>query len=207
MSPPATTVFAVPELLENILLKLPPLDLLLAQRVNKTFRDQINSSIHIQRKLFFKKDPALDEYKGNVINPFLSRLVYHAFPHCGPCIREPVCAGEVNHCGLPDYSMHDRPRSLDGTEGEDSVSVRVYCNKLGVMEQHHSSKHVSWRRMLVAQRPLTITVELLYCSTLARMHGVDGRDEFIDVKTLEGVVDALGLAIDIITKEKERDWI
>lgn len=46
-------VFAIPELLETILLELPAKDLLLAQRVNTTFRDAINNSIKIQRALFF----------------------------------------------------------------------------------------------------------------------------------------------------------
>lgn len=206
MSPPAATVFAVPELLENILLKLSPRDLLFAQRVDKTFRDQINSSIHIQRKLFLKHDPELDEYEGNAINPFLNRLVYHAYPECEPWIGDPVCADVVHYCGLSDYSTHDHPRSLYGREGEEYFCVRVYCGDINESEQGQTFKHSSWRRMLVAHRPLTIMVDFHYCSTLARAYRVDGREEFIVAKTLGDVEDALGLAIDLISKEQERQW-
>ena len=52
----SSRVFAIPELLENILLHLPERDLLLAQRVNKTFRDVTTASVHLQRKLFFTAD-------------------------------------------------------------------------------------------------------------------------------------------------------
>lgn len=57
----ATQVFAVPELLEMILLRLPERDLLLSQRVNTTWRNLTKTSPHIQRKLFYKAevcDPA-----------------------------------------------------------------------------------------------------------------------------------------------------
>ena len=49
-------IFAIPELLENILLHLPERDLLLAQRVNRSFRDVITASVHLQRKLFLTAD-------------------------------------------------------------------------------------------------------------------------------------------------------
>lgn len=52
----STRVFAIPELLENILLHLPERDLLLAQRVNRSFRDVTTASVHLQRKLFFTAD-------------------------------------------------------------------------------------------------------------------------------------------------------
>lgn len=49
-------IFAIPELLENILLQLREGDLLLAQRVNKCFRNIITASIHLQRKLLLTAD-------------------------------------------------------------------------------------------------------------------------------------------------------
>ena len=57
----ATQVFAVPELLETILLRLPVRDLLLSQRVNRTWHNITKTSPHLQRKLFYKAeicDPA-----------------------------------------------------------------------------------------------------------------------------------------------------
>lgn len=46
----------MPELLENILVHLPMLDILTAQRVSTTFRDIVNESTRIKRKLFFIAD-------------------------------------------------------------------------------------------------------------------------------------------------------
>ena len=55
----ASPVFAIPELLENILLRVPERGLLLAQRVNTFFRDIITNSSHLQRKLFSIADTIL----------------------------------------------------------------------------------------------------------------------------------------------------
>ena len=57
----ASPVFAIPELLENILLHVPERDLLLAQRVNTFFRDITTTSSHLQRKLFFIADTVLED--------------------------------------------------------------------------------------------------------------------------------------------------
>ena len=57
----ASPVFAIPELLENILLRAPERDILLAQRVNTFFRDIITTSSHLQRKLFFIADTVLED--------------------------------------------------------------------------------------------------------------------------------------------------
>lgn len=78
-SPLASEVFAVPELLEKILLHLPILDLLtVAQRVNKTFLATITSSIHLRRALFFETRPQTqvekDAYAAPKINPLLRKM-------------------------------------------------------------------------------------------------------------------------------------
>lgn len=62
----ASRVFAIPELLEKILLYLPERDLLLTQRVNKAFRNVADSSLHLQRKLFLRAD--VDSEDGPVPN-------------------------------------------------------------------------------------------------------------------------------------------
>ncbi|KAK6441830.1 hypothetical protein LTR95_001939 [Oleoguttula sp. CCFEE 5521] len=51
----AATTFSIPELLESILLLAAPKTVLLAQRVNKTFRATIKGSEKLQVKLFFKQ--------------------------------------------------------------------------------------------------------------------------------------------------------
>ena len=52
----ATQVFAVPELLEMILLCLPERDLLLSQRVDTKWRNVTKTSPHLQRKLFYNAE-------------------------------------------------------------------------------------------------------------------------------------------------------
>lgn len=65
--------FAIPELLENILFHLPERDLLLAQRVNRSFRDVLNASVHLQRKLFLTADIESEDGLATKLklNPFI----------------------------------------------------------------------------------------------------------------------------------------
>ncbi|PQE07303.1 f-box domain protein [Rutstroemia sp. NJR-2017a WRK4] len=51
-------VFAIPELLELILLQLPFLDLVRAQMVSGSFYDVIESSTQLQQALFLRASPA-----------------------------------------------------------------------------------------------------------------------------------------------------
>ncbi|KAK4618101.1 hypothetical protein CLAFUW4_11934 [Fulvia fulva] len=53
----AHVVINTPELLDNILLRLPMKRLLFSQRVNKQFKATIDGSIKLQQALFFKVDP------------------------------------------------------------------------------------------------------------------------------------------------------
>lgn len=78
--PAANEIFAIPEILENILLHLPMQDLLLAQRVDKTFHGVINSSIHIKRALFFQLQPQTDGNDGLTTPPRLNPLLRKMFP-------------------------------------------------------------------------------------------------------------------------------
>ncbi|USW53653.1 Putative F-box-like domain superfamily protein [Septoria linicola] len=54
LSSAAQRTFNVAELLEMILLELPPRDVLLAQRVNKQWQGAITASLKLQQLLFFK---------------------------------------------------------------------------------------------------------------------------------------------------------
>ena len=56
----AARAFAVPELLESILLRLPASDLLRSQGVSKHFSGVFKSSIKIQRTLCFVADPVIE---------------------------------------------------------------------------------------------------------------------------------------------------
>ncbi|KAK4695762.1 hypothetical protein P7C71_g2045, partial [Lecanoromycetidae sp. Uapishka_2] len=52
----SSKIFLIPEILEMILVQLPERDLLLDQRVNKTWQGVIKTSPQLQRKLFFTAD-------------------------------------------------------------------------------------------------------------------------------------------------------
>ena len=66
-------IFAIPELLERILLHFPERDLLLAQRVNRCFRDIITASVQLQRKLFLTADIESEDGLATKLksNPFI----------------------------------------------------------------------------------------------------------------------------------------
>lgn len=55
------------------LLHVPTLHILVIQRTNKTFQHTIESSVAIQRKLFFKHDPNNNDVNQLGCNPFLRK--------------------------------------------------------------------------------------------------------------------------------------
>ncbi|CAF9911865.1 hypothetical protein IMSHALPRED_010601 [Imshaugia aleurites] len=59
--PPSTETFGIPELLETILEHATPKDVLLWQRVSKTWHAMIQESPRLQEKLFFKVRPCKNE--------------------------------------------------------------------------------------------------------------------------------------------------
>ncbi len=61
--PPSTETFGIPELLVTILENALPQDLLLWQRVNKTWQVAILQSPRIQEKLYFRMKPCKDTYE------------------------------------------------------------------------------------------------------------------------------------------------
>lgn len=107
----ANKAFAIAELLENILLQLPPRDLLLAQRVNKKWRAEIEGSTKIQQKLFYKTRPlpsAAGEEDELDCNHFLRTII--EMTSSGRWLEvEKRC----KHCAKP-FCLFSRPdRSLD----------------------------------------------------------------------------------------------
>lgn len=61
----AAKVFAVPELLESILLNLPLSRLFTLQRVNSTFKGVIGGSIAIRRRMFLEPSQLNDVDEAN----------------------------------------------------------------------------------------------------------------------------------------------
>lgn len=124
MSPACTRVFETPELLEAILARLPPRDLLHAQRVSHGFQSIIKTSPKLQQALFFRPAPFKNS-KSWTLNPLLRDLFLPWF-----IISE-------NRWQLPE---HDTLRLLDWSSSERTREAMLYSD-------------ASWRRMLLIQPP------------------------------------------------------
>ena len=78
---PSTETFGIPELLEVILENATPRDVLLWQRVNKTWQTAIKTSPRIQEKLFFRIEPCKSKHEqyhatwNPFINSFLEEVI------------------------------------------------------------------------------------------------------------------------------------
>lgn len=175
MSNTAARVFAVPELLEAILLQLPPRDLLLAQRADKTFRDSINTSVHIQQKLFFKSNSKMAKNGSSDLNPFFGRIITLAGREWSPYRVRPTNTYRrmVNRTpqmvlnGRKDISYYvDKFVTLPYTIKQgDHVLVRRLSRNLTVVDKFQESEH-SWQKMLIADPPCFVMMsdDVLWCS-------------------------------------------
>jgi hypothetical protein len=125
----AERAFLIPEILETILLNIPPRDLLVdVQRVNRTWHNTAKGSPAIQRLLFFEPCP---EYENR--DPEFSVLLNEAFPPF------------FNH--NPDDDEHPKWT-------QESLS-RIDWNSGPAKRDAYSRKEASWRQMLVVQPPIT----------------------------------------------------
>lgn len=76
----AQKVFSTVELLEMILIYLPMTKLFVLQRINTTFHDTINGSIHLRRKMFLENDPSFEAANKHQINPILEKAAFEPRP-------------------------------------------------------------------------------------------------------------------------------
>ena len=154
----ASEVLRLPELLEIILLHLPQREILLAQRVSRSFRESVEGSIRLQRALFFAPDYKLEGRESNAYSatsrpgekPENNRLLLRAFPANYPTVSLVI--------------MHEAPTAneLDlGRRGSEhrswDVCVSLPADKLPICSEAVSYPEASWRKMLLCQPP---------CSTL-----------------------------------------
>lgn len=152
----STAVFLRPELVEAILLELLPRSLLLAQRVNKTFRKLIDNSVEMQCKLFFQAPSALTPHKDtrNVINPFLARIVQRKFEGT---VSIPKANWAFGTNPIRDSSNKRIPQRLPDRTNCWPKRTHLWVN----VECEYSPFKVpvdegsSWRKMLVAYEPIT----------------------------------------------------
>ncbi|KAL4982248.1 hypothetical protein BDW68DRAFT_182747 [Aspergillus falconensis] len=94
-------VFLLPELLEAVLSHLPQRDLLLAQRVNRTWHDVISSSRLLQQRLFFQTTRSrmqLQEGFTVVFNPLLQCMFPAFYPDDETLDWTDSCIGTSSDC-------------------------------------------------------------------------------------------------------------
>ncbi|KAK5681768.1 hypothetical protein LTS10_006301 [Elasticomyces elasticus] len=127
----AQQVLDLPELLESILLGLPMRDLLLAQRVSKTFQQVIVSSPHIQRALFFAPGKAAD------VNLLLTQDMHN---HLGNCVANPLLFRHTSPCRW----TRDLILRLDAEQLYDSVEVQPSFMRMLLMQPPLPTEIVYW---------------------------------------------------------------
>ncbi|KAL4998623.1 hypothetical protein BDV10DRAFT_166449 [Aspergillus recurvatus] len=94
-------VFLVPELLEAVLSYLPQRDLLLAQRVNRTWHAVISGSRLLQQKLFFRTTRSrlqLHKFFTVFFNPLLQEVFPAFYPREETLNWEDPCIGTSRDC-------------------------------------------------------------------------------------------------------------
>ena len=180
------TVLAIPELLEGILFELPPLDLLLATRVNKAFQTQIRSSTRIQRKLFFKPPAINDEANENAINPFLERILRGVLGHCNATISYSIYVDDGRSARTTTLRDQSTEHSLQSVLAEQLLQLYVVCDDHAKPPKAVADQ--SWRTMLVAHRPVYVQVaySTLFAGLLENI-----TDDAMDVTTIEDLMNMI----------------
>lgn len=150
----AAKIFAIPELLESILLELHGKDLktvLLAQHINKTFRDTIKSSIKIQRALFLKPDPTRDPQAKPRINPFLLDIIHM------------ICKTHRLSVWLDVADDSDRTPLLGLWKKDDGFHLCVEIASIKPLtrpvRQGLEAANASWQRMMATDPPLPLFIQ------------------------------------------------
>ncbi|TKA71628.1 hypothetical protein B0A49_03031 [Cryomyces minteri] len=166
---PSQRVVNIVELLEQILLHLPMVDLLLAQRVCRRWRALIIHSVHLQRALFLRPAPS------GPLKPLLMQPQPTYLPrdrsvpvkmNCliAPCTKRPYpttyrhatrfrldqgCILGLWHTVHPDAAYSDKRNAADRIFTDYTVTRRAEPDPL-------SSTEVSWWRMFLTQPPVTL---------------------------------------------------
>lgn len=157
-------VFALPELLEAILLHLPLVDILLAQRVDRTFRDGIKASPALQKALFLRPD---DDYSLQLIGtmPISEDCVSHL--HCE--IDKNVFKAQNQ---IPPLWVRKTTIDLGKLCGAvlnpflTFISPDSDCREVGIQATWCHEADASWRKMLLSQPP----VQNIFVHTYRAIH-------------------------------------
>ncbi|KAI3343274.1 F-box domain-containing protein [Ustulina deusta] len=152
-------VLLIPELLESILLHLDLGTLLVsALRVNKTWNVMINTSISIQRALYFQPVPTLQQ-PGVACQPIVNPLLKKHFGNCffdtgrlhgylrrANAFYTMPCAGTLWDDGDDPTPPFPRGPEVADMKLQKIHEVEAACRKF-------TRKEATWRKMLVSQPP------------------------------------------------------
>ncbi|KXS94191.1 hypothetical protein AC578_3329 [Pseudocercospora eumusae] len=150
----AGRVFAIPELVEAILLRLPTKDLLLSKRISRTFRDA-HGSQKIKRALFLIPGTALDT----------SDEASFPMPRFSASRRRLELWWNQNGLEVPltetaNHGVSFNPLLVQKFSGQHlgiPADYEHYRNEIAIkMPLQHISKHSSCRQMFISQPPLKV---------------------------------------------------
>ena len=186
--PSTKNPLTIPELLELILLYLPPKDLILSQRTSQAFRDTVVGSTRLQRALFLAPDESSSSRR-----PENNRLLLRAFPGCYPTVTLKIVHDELE--GIM------RAREIwDVNISFPADGTRSAC--LAVLYPE-----ASWRKMFLSQPPC----KELYLRRWWRRSvdpmvvGAEGKGirmgDFVDAAVCAG-----GGGWDVNLVSNDRDW-
>lgn len=168
-------VLNTPELLQAILLELPPRPLILAQSVTTKFKTMIYSSTEIQQELFLQSPPRTEDGH-TAVNPFLQYLPLRLGMKCIMSVSDGNWRYAELKMGSQSLVSNKRRIMRNG----DRLSVSVFDMHLG--DKPQMPLRGSFKDMLIADKPLNIRIDV---NTKARTNF-----KTVTITTLGGVIEA-----------------
>lgn len=141
MASAASRTFGVTELLEAILIQAPAKDVLLLQRVNKTWLRTISNSIELQRKLFFKSESSTPLKFFYIVKDNLGPV--------SPGNQFSQQAWKYSKDGVGEIVVRSNPLVVKVYEALRRVSGGA--SAIGHLSAPWQMPTASWRRMLLTQ--------------------------------------------------------
>ncbi|KAJ9624871.1 hypothetical protein H2203_004821 [Taxawa tesnikishii (nom. ined.)] len=164
-------VLDTPELLEQILTYLPPLELLVLQRVSQLWNGTINASPELQRQLFMRPDWRLEakafdpwrEINRPGERPKNNRMLRRVLGGSYPTVTLKVITSGVDPAPEADNDemfiamseLDQRPRRRSSGHWSWDVAISFPADKLPTNDPAIYHESASWRKMYLTQPPCT----------------------------------------------------
>lgn len=190
-TPAANKVFQISELLQTVLMCLDMETLFTAQLVSRRFRNTINDTINIQRKLFLAHDPHAKIVHQETVNPLLLALR-------NSTSQATWLGSQTGAWRLTMIYFADMPNSTD-------KELRISLVML-TFPQHQDTafaRGMPLDRMLVAHGKMKVTVRF-YVAALHSPHNIIQMG-FPDAETL--TVGMLMAVADEVVRDAENDMV